>query len=133
MAERDDFMSWNGNFSLGVIVVMAAIIIAAFVVLGVVVDNTVSETVGDLGRERNLESARAVQNETEALMEENINALDLLIDENRDDIDDEWTFRHLIMPEFLDEHEEIEATAFALTDSSYYTGPETGRSWSGAL
>ena len=66
-------------------------------------------------------------------MEENINALDLLIDENRDDIDDEWTFRHLIMPEFLDEHEEIEATAFALPYGSYFTGPETGRSWSGAL
>jgi len=124
MSEKNGFMSWSGNLSLRVMVVMAAIIIAAFVVLGVVVDNTVSETVGDLGRERNLESARAVQNETEALMEENINALDLLIDENRDDIDDEWTFRHLIMAEFLEEHEEIEAAAFAMPDGSYFTEPE---------
>lgn len=124
MTEKNSSFSLRGNLNLKVMVVVAVIIIAAFIVLGFVVDNTVSNTVGNLAQERNLESSRAIQNQTAVLREDiEINLLNLLA-ENREDLDDEWHFRHIIIPEFLEENEELTAALFARPDGSFHSQPQ---------
>ncbi len=123
MPENSQF-SWKGNLSFRVMSIIALIIIAAFVVLGIIVDSTVSETVGELARDRNMESARAIQNEVTGLSEEIEFNLQNLVQEHRDNLDNEWNFRHIIIPEFLQNNEHITSVIFASPDGSYHSQPE---------
>ncbi len=122
--DKKSFFSWSKNLNLRVIIVMAIIIIAAFTILGLIVDNTVSTTVENLAQERNLESSRALQNEVSSLLLNLVTEIESAAAEESDRIDDDFSFRHMFAGEILDEHEEITSLVFALPDGEYLSQPE---------
>ncbi len=118
------FLSWKRNLNFRVMVVMAIILIAAFAVLGFVVDNTVSEQIQDLAQQRNMESARAVDGEINALFDGLINDLKVYADEEGDNLSNDFTFRYVVASDYTGDNEEIETLYFAMPDGEIFSHPE---------
>ena len=122
--EKTGFLSWKKNLNFRVMVVMAVILIAAFAVLGFVVDNTVSDQIQDLAQQRNMESARAVDGEINALFNGLINELRVYADEEGNRLSNDFTFRYVVASDYISDHDEIETLYFAMPDGNIFSHPE---------
>ena len=120
--------SWKNNLSLLVMVATAVTITAAFIVLGFVIDNTVTDTVGGLARERNLETARAIQNEVYNFLQETEQTLESAVVEYGDDLADEHDFvfhlRDFVDRDVGEVYDEINSVMFMDPEGNFHSLPE---------
>ena len=121
---QSGFLSWKRNLNFRVMVVMAVILIAAFAVLGLVVNNTVSEQIQDLAQQRNMESARAVDGEINALFDGLIYDLKVYADEEGNRISNDFTFRYVVASDYISDNEEVETLYFAMPDGEVFAHPQ---------